>query len=159
MKKIALLFLISLLALAPAQARRIASVTITTAVTNQTTAPFQISKPPTTSGISIQINFTYGSGGTSVSAWLQTSLDGGATWNDVAAPAAITTASVKSVFNVSAETPALTPIATTDGSLAAGTAKDGLVGPIWRLKYTSVGTYAGGTTLTVDLNGPTLTTP
>ena len=31
-----------------------------------------------------QANFAYGSGGTSVDAWLQTSIDGGSSWIDVA---------------------------------------------------------------------------
>jgi hypothetical protein len=42
-------------------------------------------------------------------------------------------------------------LACTDGTLAANTAKDGVLGALWRVKYTTVGTYAGGTTLNVDI--------
>ena len=35
--------------------------------------------------LGFQLNFSYGSGGTSVNAWLQTSLDGGTTWCDAVA--------------------------------------------------------------------------
>jgi hypothetical protein len=156
MKKIALLLALFLAFASPAQAKRLAAITITTAVTAQTTTPLQVGRGPLV-GMSIQIRFVYGSGGTTVAAWVQTSLDGGATWADVAAPAAITTASLTSVFNVSAQTPALTPITITDGALAAGTAKDGMLGPLWRVKYTTTGTYAGSTQLLVDINGAQLT--
>lgn len=158
MKRISIFLLLLLLVLcAPAEARRLAAIPITTAVTAQTTAPFQFTRgvPPT--GLSIQLRVVYGSGGTTIAAWVQTSLDGGATWADVAAIAAVTTASVTSVYNVSALTPKITPIVITDGSLAAGGAIDGLVGPLWRVKYTTTGTYAT-TTLFVDINGMQLTT-
>ena len=156
MKRISIIVLALLLAVAPARARNIAKVAITTAVTAQTTAPFQFAKGVPPGGVSIMIKVAYGSGGTTIAAWVQTSLDGGATWADVAAIAAVTTASVTSVFNVSTLTPKLTPIVLTDGSLAAGTAIDGIVGPLWRVKYTTTGTYAG-TTLTAELNGAALT--
>jgi hypothetical protein len=45
---------------------------------------------------------------------------------------------------------ALALTAATDGTLAAGTITNGLFGPKWRVKWTSVGTYAGGTTLRID---------
>jgi hypothetical protein len=38
----------------------------------------------------------------------------------------------------------------TDGTLAANTSKDSLIGPIWRVKYTIAGNYADGTTSRVD---------
>ena len=49
----------------------------------------------------------------------------------------------------------LTPVTTiytaTDGTLGSNTAKDGVIGHQFRCKTTSTGTYAGGTTLRVDL--------
>lgn len=101
--------------------------------------------------LTAQAVFTYGSGGTSVDAYLQTSVDGGATWFDIA-NFHFTTASAKALFNLSSQTPVTTQFTTpTDGSLTANTSKDGLVGPLFRVKLMSVGTYAGGTTLRIDV--------
>ncbi len=95
---------------------------------------------------------TYGSGGTSVAAYLQTKI--GDAWVDAAA-FKFTTASASKLAVLSALTPITTLYTPTDGALADNTVKDGVVGTLWRVKYTSVGTYAG-TTLKVDVlfNGP-----
>jgi hypothetical protein len=53
------------------------------------------------SSADIQANFTFGSGGATVSAWVQTTFDGGATWVD-AANFSFTTASAIKVFNLNA---------------------------------------------------------
>lgn len=98
----------------------------------------------------IQAAFTYGSGGTSADAWIQTSVDGGVTWTDIC-NFHFTTSSARFVFNLSALTPVTTEYTPTDGTLAANTAKDGILGPIYRAKVTTVGTYAA-TTLRVDLS-------
>ena len=94
--------------------------------------------------------FLYGSGGTNVNAWLQTSLDGGTTWFDVInflfTTAALTKAST--VVPVSANA-----ITLTDGALAGNTSIAGLFGRLWRVKYTTTGTYAGLTSLEVDVFG------
>src|SRR5512140_3715087 len=71
-----------------------------------------------------QFDFVYGSGGTSLKAWLQTTLDGGKSWIDIAS-FAVTTASAKKVVNLSSLTPVTSPYAPTDGSLADNTVKDG----------------------------------
>lgn len=102
------------------------------------------------SGLICQANFTYGSGGTTVDAWLQTSLDGGTNWCDVAHFTQFATASSRLVCNVQSSV-ALAIGAATDGTLAAGSINNGLFGPLWRIKYTSVGTYAGNTTLRIDV--------
>jgi hypothetical protein len=39
----------------------------------------------------------------------------------------------------------------TDGTLAANTAKDGLLGNMYRARFTSTGTYAGNTSVRIDL--------
>ena len=127
------------------------STPITTAVTAQVGPVLQIRSPggvPTNVGV--QGNFTYGAGGTSGTVWLQTSFDGGKTWCDVAA-IAIALVNLRTLFNVSSLTPKTTAAAATDGTLAAGTVNDGIVGSQWRTKLTTVGTYAG-TTLEVDLD-------
>lgn len=94
--------------------------------------------------IAIQANFTYGSGGTTAKFWVQTSLDNGLTWNDIACFAA-TTANLRRVFNLSALTPVTTINTPTDGVLADNTCNDGIVGSLIRVKYTTTGTYAATT--------------
>jgi hypothetical protein len=110
--------------------------------------------------MTLQANFTYGSGGTSVDAYVQTSLDGGGTWIDVA-EFHFTTASERYAYNLNSSTSVTSEYTATDGSLSANTAKDGIFGPQWRIKYSSVGTYAGGTSLRIDAyaNGLTAFTP
>jgi hypothetical protein len=103
---------------------------------------------PFARGVLLQFNFTYGSGGTNGKFWVQSSADGGATWCDVAC-FAVTTSSARRLFNLRAQTP-VTSIATpTDGTLADNTAVDGLLGEQLRVKYTTTGTYAGGTTINI----------
>ena len=61
-----------------------------------------------------------------------------------------TTSTAKKVVNLSALTPVTTLYTPTDGALTPNTVKDGVIGPLWRVKYTTAGTYAGGTRLRVD---------
>jgi hypothetical protein len=124
------------------------STVITTPITAAVTTPVQFRNGPPAS-LAIQANFTYGSGGLTAQTWVQTSFDGGVTWCDVAWLSA-TTSSTITVWNISSQTVQTTPIASTDGTLASATANDGLLGPLWRCK-TSTGTYAGGTTMRVDI--------
>jgi hypothetical protein len=100
-------------------------------------------------GALIQGNFTYGSGGTSADAWVQTSLDGGTTWIDVA-NFHFTTSSQRFVYNLSSSTAVSVQYPPTDGTLTANTSKDGIIGNLWRVKYTTIGVYAT-TTLRVDM--------
>jgi hypothetical protein len=44
-----------------------------------------------------------------------------------------------------------TQYAPTDGTLTANTAKDCLLGNMYRAKYTTTGTYAGNTSVRIDL--------
>jgi hypothetical protein len=120
---------------------------ITTAVTGVTSAVVG-SGSGAPGGLLIDIDFVYGSGGTSGKCWLQTSLDG-SSWVDVACMT-FTTASKSRVMNLSAET-AVAPYAVTDGTLADDTVKDGIVGSLFRTKLTTIGTYAGGTTITATI--------
>lgn len=100
--------------------------------------------------IMLEAIFTYGSGGTTAKAWVQTSLDGGATWFDIA-NFAFTTSSASKV-SVCVLNPA-TPLAagTTPGSaaLADNTVLNGVIGDQFRTLVTTTGTYAGGTSLAV----------
>jgi hypothetical protein len=99
--------------------------------------------------VDVQANFTFGSGGTSATAFVQTSLDGGNTWVDVAA-FGFTTASAIKVFNLSTVTATTSPITPTNGTLASNTAIAGIAGNLWRALVSSTGTY-NNTTLRIDL--------
>lgn len=96
--------------------------------------------------VSIQARFVYGSGGTSVKADIDTSLDQGATWIPVAR-LAFTTANAQKIVNLSGLTPKTTPV--TPAALSDDTCLDGVLGDRLRCRVTSVGTYAGNTTLSV----------
>ncbi len=125
----------------------ILTLAITTAVSAKVVGkPLQLNRQP--HAICAQANFTYGSGGATVTCWLQTSLDSGVTWTDIAV-FTFATSSARQAVNVSASSSVLTPTALTDGTLT-GNAQDGLVGAQFRCKTTSTGTYAG-TTLAVDV--------
>ena len=126
------------------------NIPITTAITAQTSTALQVQTPMGLESVTLQANFTYGSGGTTATVWVQTSYDGGLTWNDIA-NFAFTTSSLRQVVNLSALTPVTTAYTPTDGTLASNTVKDGMLGHQYRTKTTSTGTYAGGTTLRVDL--------
>jgi hypothetical protein len=125
------------------------NVPITTAVTASVTTPEQFRDGDPQAAI-IQGTFTYGSGGTTADAWVQISVDEGGTWTDVA-NFHFTTASARFLYNLSALTPVTTEYVPTDGTLAANTSKDGFLAPLWRVKWTTAGTYAGGTILRVDV--------
>jgi hypothetical protein len=88
--------------------------------------------------MSAQVSFAYGSGGGSGTWYLQTSLDQGNTWFDIAA-GAFTTSSVKTVWNFDAEG-SVAAGSPTDGSLSAGTALDGVLGDRFRLKVVTTST-------------------
>lgn len=92
---------------------------------------------------SIVARFVYGSGGTSVSALVQTSLDGGTIWHDIAR-FDFTTASATKSANLSGLT---YKAAAALAALGSEGQNDGLLGPMVRAVITSVGVYAGGTLL------------
>lgn len=124
------------------------SATITTAVTGVTGTVFEFAAD-TPRNVTLQGNFTYGSGGLTADAWVQTTFDEGATWSDIA-NFHFTTSSARKAFNLSSLTPVTTQATPTDGTLAANTAVDGLIGGKLRVKVTTTGTYAGNTTLAID---------
>lgn len=93
-----------------------------------------------------QLRFVYGSGGSSVKVYLQSSPDGGTTWHDCAC-VVFTTANAIKLLNLSALTPKTTAVVPTDGTLTDDTSVDGLITDRARLKVVVTGTYAGGTVL------------
>jgi hypothetical protein len=104
--------------------------------------------------VAAQFTFTYaGSTGTSAVGFLQSSIDGGQTYFDVAA-ASFGTSSGKTLFNIASSSNAtVTP---SSGSLTANTAI-GTFGPLFRALLVSQGTYQSGTSLKIDLFGSNLT--
>ncbi len=96
----------------------------------------------------VEANFTYGSGGTTVKVWIQTSLDGESTWIDVI-NFAFTTASGRKISTVDIGA-AATAIVPTDAALADNSIVDGILGDRLRAKVTTTGTYGGSTALTVN---------
>ena len=131
------------------------TTTITTAAAGVVGSVFQLRGNPgqrtLPCSLSAQANFAWGSGGTTLVVWVQTSLDGGTTWCD-AIIFAFTTAILRQIATVNSTKIAATDavVTPTDGAGSANAVNDGIFGPLWRVKYTSTGTYAGGSTITVN---------
>jgi hypothetical protein len=104
----------------------------------------------------IQGNLTYGSGGTTIDVWVQTSIDGGTSWTDIANFHWTITGS-RLMYTLSSATPVTTQYTPTDGTLTANTAKDGVLGNLYRAKYSTTGTYAANTNVRIDLMADGLT--
>lgn len=121
---------------------------IGTAIASATTTPVKFVVAPR--NVTVQANFGYDSGGTTVDAYLQTSIDNGATWIDVAQFHFATAAGIR-VYNLNSQTPVTAAYTPTDGSLAANTSKDGILGNQLRVKYVTTGTYGGASTLSIDI--------
>lgn len=97
----------------------------------------------------LSVNFVYGSGGSTCIVTVETSLDQGVTWTEIAR-FAFATASEQNQVNLSALTPVTTVY--TPAALSSDSVKDGIFGDRWRSKVTSTGTYAGNTAVSVRLN-------
>jgi len=82
---------------------------------------------------------------------LQTSFDDGLTPVDIC-NFSFTTASLRALMNLSSLLVVSSPLIPTDGALAANTASGTLIGHLLRLKYSTTGTYAGGSALRVDVS-------
>lgn len=98
----------------------------------------------------IQGAFAYGSGGATVNAYVQTSIDGGVTWTDIAQFSFATT-SARFLYNLSSLTVNKTQVTPDNGTLPANSAQDGILGPLFQVLLASTGTYAG-TTLRIDVS-------
>lgn len=99
-------------------------------------------------GATLSINFTYGSGGTTLKVVIETSLDQGTTWLEVYR-AAFTTSGGQRIVNVSALTPKTTPL--TPAALSDDTVMDGVFGDRWRARKIVTGTYAGNSSVSVRM--------
>jgi hypothetical protein len=124
----------------------LADLSITTAVTSLALTP--INGLEGMEELSVEFNFAYGSGGTTLKAWLQTSLSQGTRWRDLACFAA-TTASKQRDFSLrrTLDSALWTP---GNGVLADDIIASSIVfGDQLRLLLTTTGTYAGGTVISV----------
>lgn len=92
--------------------------------------------------MSAQLIFTYGSGGTAANFYLQSSVDGGVTWFDIA-NFSQTTASANKMATILANVSS-NPAVITDGAITANTVAS-LLGDRIRIKWTSTGTYVAST--------------
>lgn len=96
--------------------------------------------------VTLQCHFSHGGGGATVKCDIETSLDQGLTWIDIARFAFTTTTDVK-IANLTTKTPVTTFY--TPVTLADNTAVDGILGDMLRAKLTTTGTYTGATTISV----------
>jgi hypothetical protein len=98
--------------------------------------------------LTVELAFAYSSGGSSAKAYVQTSIDQGKSWIDIAC-VTFAAASKTVVLNFSALTPKLVAVLPTNGTLADDTAIDGILGERLRVRLKTTGAaYAAATTLT-----------
>ena len=98
--------------------------------------------------VSLQVRFAYGTGGTQTNVFIQTSLDQGQTWFDIA-NIQFTTSSGIEVINLSGLNSVTTPTAPTNLTLSPNTTLNGPIGDRLQAVVVSTGTYAGGTLVSV----------
>ena len=98
--------------------------------------------------LTLQARFAYGGGGATCKAYLQTSIDQGQTWCDIAC-FAFGVAPATSIVNLPSDTPLVVPTAPGDGSLADNTAIAGPLGDRLRVKVVTTGAYTDSTLLSV----------
>ena len=98
--------------------------------------------------ITLQARLIYGSGGTSAKVYVQTSLDQGVSWIDVACFAFVG-AGIPKVANLSGLTARPVLATMTDGALADDTVVDGILGDRLRARIITTGTYSGNTVVSV----------
>lgn len=98
--------------------------------------------------LTCQVRFFYGSGGTQTNVFLQSSIDQGQTWFDIA-NIQFTTASLTELINLSGLTGVTTPTAPVNLALTANTTFNGPLGDRLQAVVVSTGTYAGSTLASV----------
>jgi hypothetical protein len=126
---------------------KILDATLAAAVTADVTAGVFASPIGRVESLTLQGTITVAGGGTTAKAWVQTSLDGGATWIDIANFAFTTSTAIRAYHLTAA---AVTSIATpTEGTLADNTAVNGLLGDRFRVKLTTTGTYTGASSFVI----------
>lgn len=108
--------------------------------------------PENIAGLTFQSTLLVGGGGTNCITYIQTTLDGGTTWTDIAAMVHTTSSATKYV-SVSALNPVVAPVdyIATDGSMTNDTGISGIIGSKVRVKVVTTGTYTGTTHISVDM--------
>lgn len=125
------------------------SATLAAAITAVGQTPFIIGSARI---LMLEAQFVYVGGGTSADVYVQTSIDGGTTWFDVANFHFLTTTASKiSAVVAEPSTPFTAGTVPGTGALAANTVLNGIIGDRIRALVTTVGTYTGATTLRVDV--------
>lgn len=165
MRRFLLIVLFAFWLSASAQAVTLLNTPITTAVTAVVTPNFQIRPGPggqfLPTVMQLQLNWTYTSGGTTADFWIQTSLDGGGSWIDVAHFGPNLIATTRLILNIETTASIATGYVATDGTFGTTgtttTVANGIYGNLWRVKYTTTGTYVG-TTARIDAITSGLTT-
>jgi hypothetical protein len=140
--------------IAPAAAVQLLNVPITTAVTAQVSTTFQIrgiGAGVTPSSIAVQ-GTAAGTAGTNMTFWLQASFDGGTTWCDAIAGVVTPAAPRVAGIVLSSPTAGAAPAACTDGGGAPPFVQNGIYAGLWRVKYSSTGTWTLGN-LRIDVFG------
>lgn len=94
--------------------------------------------------------FVYGSAGTTVDLYVQTSMDAGVTWIDIM-NFHFTTSSATKVSKVTDAIALAAAITPGDGALTANTILDGLLGDRFKVKMVVVGAYVAST-IQLDLD-------
>ena len=148
MKRILACLLALMLSIAPALAQFTSSGVIPVATFQIGAAGTQIVAPQTglagMTALSCQVRFAYGSGGTKTNIYLQTSLDQGQSWFDIANLAFATSGALEAI-NLSGLNSVTTPTALVSISLPDNTSFNGPLGDQIRAVAVSTGTYSGGT--------------
>lgn len=103
---------------------------------------------PGLTALSCQANFQYGSGGATVQVFIQTSLDQGKTWFDIANIGFTTSGAIEAV-NLSGLNSVTTPTAPGYLTLANNTTFNGPLGDRLQAQVVSTGTYGGATQVSV----------
>lgn len=135
----------------------IASFQITTSSSATYSAMFQARNPrgETPKSLTIQAAFVYGtSGGTSVAGYVQTSLDHGKNWIDIASFAFATSSTSRIATVVAASTVFISPVSM---ALASSGIQSGVLGQFFQAVCSSVGTYSTACFLNIDVVGTILT--
>jgi hypothetical protein len=138
----------------PAAAVDLINIPVTTAVTAQVSPTFQLRAGPgagvVPSSMAVQGTVT-GTAGTSITWWLQASFDGGTTWCDALAFSHVAAGRAAGVV-LSNPTAGVAPAACTDGTATPPFVQNGIYAGLWRVKYSSVGTWTTGN-LRIDAFG------
>jgi hypothetical protein len=123
------------------------NATLAAAVTADVTAGVFAPAVGRVESMTLHASFTRAGGGTTAKAWVQTTLDGGTTWMDIA-NFAFTTTTAKAACHLTDA--AVTTVATpADASLADNTVVNGFLGEQFRVKLTTTGTYTGASSFVI----------